>query len=337
MAAKGEMMKEKHLRFILLSSVVLAVLAITGCAKPKVELSVSKSQVKQGESVSLTWKTQNSNEVLLNGETVAKTGAQVVQPTVTTTYELVGKRGSKEARDRERVLVEVLAGGASPTITLTANPTAISKGEQAKLRWTSQNADRVEIPGLGSFGASGERDIAPFESTTYTAVAKGSGGEASASARVTVTEPSGPSQPTGNGSAAAERFKQNVKSIFFEFDKSDLQPVAIQTLQSNARFLLVNENRSIVFRVEGNCDPRGSEEYNLALGDRRANTAKTYLISQGIDPARMDVLSNGKRNARGSSEGSPNNPPSWANDRRDDFVFVRGGDLRPAPAEVPAE
>jgi peptidoglycan-associated lipoprotein len=308
---------------------------IAACAKPKAELSVSKTQIRQGESVSVNWTTQNAKDVTLNGQKVAKTGTQVLQPTVSTTYELVGKRGSKEARDTEKVLVEVAS--ASPTITLTADPSAIAKGQKARLRWSSQNSDKVEIAGLGSFGPSGDAEVAPLDSTTYTAVARGRGGEASASARVTVTgEPIKTTPPVANrdDDELRKRFQGAVKPIFFDFDQSDLRPDAISTLQNSSKFLLQQENRSMVFRVEGNCDTRGSEEYNLALGDRRANAAKTYLISQGIDPSRMDVISNGKRNANGASEGTPNSPPSWAHDRRDDFVYQRGGEiLRPAPGE----
>ncbi|MCS6885589.1 MAG: OmpA family protein [Acidobacteriota bacterium] len=313
-------------------------LALTGllllsiaCAKPKVELSVSKSQIVQGESVAVNWKTQAAKEVLLNGEKVAKSGTQLFQPTETTTYELIGRSGNRQARDAKTVTVEVAAN--PPTISLTAEPSAISRGEQARLRWATQNADRVDFPGIGTFGPNGELEVAPFESTTYTATARGKGGEATASARVTVTAPQQTSALTdGSASSARDRFEREVArySIFFAFDKADLTPESIQTLNRHAQFLLRQENRSIVFRIEGNCDPRGSEEYNLALGDRRANAAKNYLISQGIDPARINVLSNGKRYAAGSSEGTPDNPPSWAHDRRDDFKYERGGDaIRP--------
>src|ERR1043166_9247388 len=107
-------------KLVLLSSVLLWVAAMSACSKPKVELSVSKNQIKQGDSVSVNWKSQSSNDVTLNGQKVAKNGTQVFQPTDTTTYELVGKKGSNEARDKKTVTVEVLA--AAPTITLNANP-----------------------------------------------------------------------------------------------------------------------------------------------------------------------------------------------------------------------
>src|SRR5687767_2007471 len=99
-------MREIIKRMILLCLVMLPVLLTAACAKPKVELSVSKTQIKQGESVSVNWTSQNAKDVKLNGQNVTKTGTQVFQPTATTSYELVGRRGSKEARDTEKVLVE---------------------------------------------------------------------------------------------------------------------------------------------------------------------------------------------------------------------------------------
>lgn len=310
-----------------------------GCAKPpKAQLTVSKNQIKQGESVSVEWKTENAKEISLNGKSVAKAGTQVETPTDTTTYELVGKSGKKEAKDRKTVTVEVLPAG--PTITMTADPGAIGIGGKSTLRWSSQRAEKVEIPGLGTFGPSGETSVSPVESTTYTATAKGPGGEASASARVTVTpdkvgDNRGPNNGSDKNKSAEERFKTSVKPIFFDFDKSELRPDATSTLDRNAQFLTSTQdgNNTIVFRIEGNCDPRGSEEYNLALGDKRANAAKTYLIGKGVDPSRMDVISNGKRYAEGKAEGDPSVIPSWAHDRRAEFIYVRGGGgtLRPEP------
>lgn len=335
-------MKEIVKKLLVLSSVIVWAIIAAACAKPpKAELTVSKNQIKQGESVSVNWKTENAKEILLNGKAVAKTGTEVYTPNETTTYEILGKSGKKEAKDSKSVQVEVLPAG--PTITMSAEPGAIGVGDQATLRWSSQRADRVEIPGLGSFGPSGETKVSPVSSTTYTATAKGPGGDASASARVTVTDTKSGGAETGiknpNADAdAARRFKDGVRSIFFDFDKSDLTDAAKNTLDRNSQFLTRSENSTIVFRVEGNCDPRGSEEYNLALGDKRANAAKTYLIGKGVDPSRMEVISNGKRYAAGSSEGDPSVRPSWAYDRRAEFIYLRGGGtLRPTPPAPPAE
>ena len=78
-------------------------------------------------------------------------------------------------------------------------------------------------------------------------------------------------------------------------------------------------HRTIAFRIEGNCDPRGTAEYNLGLGDGRAPAPPSSLVSLGIDASRMDTISYGLEKAQGTGESG------WARDRRDDFVYVRGG------------
>lgn len=323
-------MKEILKKLLILNSIVVWSMIAVGCAKsPKAQLIVSKNQIKQGESVSVEWNTKNAKEVLLNGKTVAKAGTQVELPTDTITYEIVGKSGKKEAKDKKTVTVEVIA--ANPTITFSANPGEISVDGQALLRWSSQHADKVDIPGLGTFGPSGETKVSPTVSTTYTATAKGSGGEASASAYVNVKVKKIIEKLDDDILHKDNGFSDNIKSIYFDFDKSDLREDAKLTLDNNAKFLTQDENHTIVFRVEGDCDPHGSEEYNLALGDRRANAAKTYLIGKGIDPSRINVISNGKRYAVGTAEGDPSIAPSWAHDRRAEFINTRGSSKTAKP------
>ncbi len=92
-----------------------------------------------------------------------------------------------------------------------------------------------------------------------------------------------------------------------------------------ADWLLMDNNRTISFRIEGNCDPRGRVEYNLGLGDQRARAAKEFLVSLGVDSKRIDTLSYGLEKAQGVNEGAPETVPSWAHDRRDDFTYTGGG------------
>src|SRR5438093_1147058 len=87
-------------------------------------------------------------------------------------------------------------------------------------------------------------------------------------------------------------FRQNVKDILFDFDKADIRSDQMPTLQGNATWLKNNAN--VRFTIEGHCDERGSAEYNLGLGDRRANAAKEYLISQGVAANRINTVSYGK-------------------------------------------
>src|SRR5262245_23151798 len=103
------------------------------------------------------------------------------------------------------------------------------------------------------------------------------------------------------------------KTIYFDFDKSDLRADAREGLQSNASYL--KSNSSVQVTIEGNTDNRGSNEYNLALGKRRADAAYKYLVDLGVDSSRMTTISYGEEHP--AVEG--NNELAWAKNRRDDF------------------
>ncbi|MFQ5604585.1 MAG: peptidoglycan-associated lipoprotein Pal [bacterium] len=106
----------------------------------------------------------------------------------------------------------------------------------------------------------------------------------------------------------------NLMTIYFDFDRSDLTPDAKATLSTNA--YLMQENPEITVLIEGHCDERGTVDYNLALGERRALTAKNYLVSYGIDASRIRIISYGKE--RPADLG--HNPQAWAKNRRAEFL-----------------
>lgn len=311
-------------RLLVISLTGALAVAAAGCAKPKVKVDVSKNQIQQGEDVRVSWTSKDAKTVTLNGEAVDKTGAKVFTPNQTTTYTAVARRGKKEATDSK--LVGVAARAARPAVSISADPDAIDRGQSTTLKWSSDNADRVSITDLGTVPASGSRVVSPSQSTTYTATAEGPGGTNTASARVSVTDPVEPTRPLRvTNPAAAAVFKQWVQPVFFDYDKADLLPEARDTLRRAADWLTRGPNRTIVFRIEGNCDPRGTAEYNLGLGERRAQAAREFLVSLGVDLSRIHTVSYGEERAAGGSEGSPGSPPSWAHDRRDDFIYVSGG------------
>ena len=106
-----------------------------------------------------------------------------------------------------------------------------------------------------------------------------------------------------------------LKTIYFDFDKYDLRDDARSMLAANVKWLQENGSWRIV--IEGNCDERGTPEYNMALGDKRANAARNYLISAGISPARIRTISYGEE--RPVDPG--HDEAAWAKNRRDDFVI----------------
>ncbi len=310
--------------------IVLAVLS-GACAPPTAKLTVSSNDIKSGEPVTVKWETKNAKEITLNGEKVDKIGGKSVIPKDTTKFEVVARRGKKEARDSATVNVTTIKAE-SPTVTLKADQSALERGQSTTLRWETTNAKIVTISGLGEVMAKGEREISPRVSTTYTATALGDGGNATASARVSVTDPPPPPIATRERTTetkeppAAEQFRAVAKMVFFDYDKADLLQSEQEKLRRLADWLNQERNRSIAFKVEGNCDPRGTSEYNLGLGDRRARAIRDFLASVGVDPSRIETVSYGSEKAQGAAEGSSSAPPSWAYDRRGEFVYLRGGD-----------
>lgn len=105
--------------------------------------------------------------------------------------------------------------------------------------------------------------------------------------------------------------------VYFEFDSSSITGEQVQRIQTDADF--IKKNRDLKIRIEGNCDPRGTQEYNLALGERRAQAAKTYLVKLGVGAEQLTTVSFGEEKLLlfGHDE------ISWAQNRRDDFVIVK--------------
>jgi peptidoglycan-associated lipoprotein len=107
--------------------------------------------------------------------------------------------------------------------------------------------------------------------------------------------------------------------IHFDYDKSDIMPDDRANLDRKAAILAANPTARI--QIAGNCDERGSTEYNLALGNRRALAAKQYLVSKGVDGSRIETVSYGSERpvAQGSTEAA------WAQNRNDQFLVTAGG------------
>lgn len=105
--------------------------------------------------------------------------------------------------------------------------------------------------------------------------------------------------------------------VYFDFDQASLRPEARQRLAKNAEFL--RRRPEYVVRLEGHCDERGTNDYNLALGERRARAAHDYLVSLGVDSARLETMSYGEERPQ-CSEGVEG---CWSRNRRAHFLFVR--------------
>src|SRR5215470_1044113 len=107
-------------RVLLIAMIAGLIAGAAGCAKPKVNVQVSRDKIQQGEDVKVSWTSKDAKSVSLNGENVDKTGSKVYTPNSTTAYTAVAKRGSKEARDSKTV--DVSGRAARPTISISADP-----------------------------------------------------------------------------------------------------------------------------------------------------------------------------------------------------------------------
>ena len=206
----------------------------------------------------------------------------------------------------------------APTASLTANPNTINAGQSTTLIWKTDFATSVSIDQLGTVDPSGSRSVTPTESTTYRLIAKNDSGTQEATARVTVNQTSiTTTTTTTSDETQAQLFAQNMKDVFFDYDSYDVTQQYQQVLSADARFLQQHPNMK--FTIEGHCDERGSTEYNLALGDNRANSTKQALISLGISADRIRTISYGKEKPFCTES----NESCWAQNRRAHFVYQR--------------
>jgi peptidoglycan-associated lipoprotein len=183
------------------------------------------------------------------------------------------------------------AAPARPTANLQASSNTIQRGQSATLTWSSTNATSLSLsPGIGNVSAEGTQQVTPQDSTTYTLTATGPGGSADANVRISVSAPTPP--PKAAEPTLQQLFDKEVKDAYFDYDKADVRTDARDALTQTAQFLRSYPQVKVV--VEGHCDERGSTEYNLALGDRRAAAAKAFLTSLGISADRMETVSYGK-------------------------------------------
>ena len=202
---------------------------------------------------------------------------------------------------------------ATPTVTLQASPTSVNKGESATLSWNSTDATQLSIaPDVGAVTAQGSTKVTPSDTTTYTITASGPGGSASATANVTVNAPAPVEQP--KGPTDEEKWKAGVFDAYFDYDKADVRPDTRAALSKTAEFL--KGNPAIRVTVEGHCDERGSTEYNLGLGVRRADAVKQYIVSLGISADRVNTTSFGKEKPFCTES----NEACWQQNRRGHFV-----------------
>lgn len=208
-----------------------------------------------------------------------------------------------------------------PTVQFTAEPATIERGQSATLNWSVSDATDIAIaPGMGTVSARGSRQVSPSDTTTYTLTAKGPGGAESATVTVTVTvpPPPPPEPPPPPKKTLTQLLETEVQDAYFDYDKSDIREDARATLTQDAEGLkrVFAEIPDAVVVVEGHCDERGSAEYNLGLGDRRASAAKEFLTQLGVPADRLQARSYGNQRPVCTES----NEECWQKNRHAHFV-----------------
>jgi peptidoglycan-associated lipoprotein len=185
-----------------------------------------------------------------------------------------------------------------PVISMfVATPSSIERGQSSTLRWSVKNATNVKIePSIGLVQPGGSRQVFPQNTGIYTLTAKGPGGTAEDATSVTVTVPTPTVAAAPAKRSLGELISSQTRDAYFDFDKYNLRPDARTALAQDATALrsIFKDFPRVKVTVEGHCDERGSAEYNLALGDRRATEAKDYLVEFGVPAAQLATISYGK-------------------------------------------
>jgi peptidoglycan-associated lipoprotein len=206
----------------------------------------------------------------------------------------------------------------APTASVSVSPNSVQAGQAASLTWQTSNATDVSIDGIGAVQPNGSQSVTPSDSTTYHLVAKGAGGSQEATARLTVTQPPPPPPPPPTPTVTDEDlFSQNIKDVYFDYDKSDVRGDQQSSVQADVAFL--NQYTNINITIEGHCDERGSTDYNLALGDQRASAVKNVLTAGGISASRIKTISYGKEKPFCTES----NEACWQQNRRGHFVYQK--------------
>ncbi len=200
---------------------------------------------------------------------------------------------------------------AAASVSITAEPSSIERGKSSTLKWSSSNAASASInEGIGSVATSGSREVFPTRTTDYTITVKNSDGkEATATAKVTVRAPPPPPPPPEPEPELSDVFtgmvnSGDIKDALFDYDKSDIRSDAAAALRGDATAIkkLANDFSAAAFLIEGHCDERGTTEYNLALGDRRATAARDFLINLGVPASKLSSVSLGEERPQCTDE-----------------------------------
>jgi len=245
---------------------------------PTVQISATPSSISAGDQITLSWHTTGAFSVSIEGiGPVASSGVKTVSPPASTTYHLLAKGDGGTAEATASVSI-------SQTRSKSARKTPARASAEAKAKAQVAIATPVAV-------AAPVLDKIP----------------------VSEAPPVVAQVPYGGVLTPEEEFKANVLDVYFDYDSYEVRQEDLETLARNAAYLNTRPNINIT--VGGFCDERGSNEYNLALGQNRAHATKNALVNIGIAASRIRVVSFGKE----KSYCAVSNEDCWQKNRRVSF------------------
>jgi len=250
---------------------------VESAAGPSVTFSASQETVKPGQMVTLTWMVTDATEVTIEGiegvSAVPSNGSRRIRPSETATYTIVAKGQGGTKREMIEVIVE---SADLPKIIFTASAESVQKGQNVTLNWRVDNADQVNLEGIGPVQPQGSRRVKMNESRMFSLTATGPGGSQTATVEVEVEVP-----------PPIEK-QVNLKGVNFQSGKAELTLDAKRVLDGVAEQLLASPNVKI--EIHGHTDNVGSASTNKDLSERRAKAVVGYLASQGVRANRMRAV-----------------------------------------------
>ncbi len=159
----------------------------------------------------------------------------------------------------------------------------------------------------------GEEAGIPLEQVEKGQAQQGQGGEIQEG----VIGSEGIREPGSENAISEGRTSAPFLPVYFDFDRYTIRPDMRDRMEKNAQVML--DHPDIKIEIQGNCDERGTNEYNLALGEKRAKAAKDYLVMMGVSPERISIVSLGEERPLDLGH----NEAAWAKNRRDDFIIFR--------------
>lgn len=252
-------------------------------AAPTTSLSTAPGSITKGETATLSWTSQNASRCEINPGigSVSPQGSMTITPVADTTYSLSCSGPGGTSSSTANIAVAAPAQPKplpAPTSSLTVTPASITKGESAKLNWTSENTSKCDIqPNIGPVQPQGSMDITPTADTNYTLTCTGEGGSTSSASSIQVVAP----QPV----TKKERICITLK-IEFDTGKAVIKPRYHEEVGKVAEFMKKYPEANGV--IEGHTDTVGGNAYNIKLSQRRAESVRNYLIEKyGIAAERL--------------------------------------------------